>query len=71
MADTIDCPTCKRPVLIAGPDCPSSFPFCSPRCRDRDLGAWFSGTYAVPGTDLTTLTEEDEAFRNRVDHERP
>jgi len=23
-------------------------PFCSRRCREIDLGRWFSGTYAVP-----------------------
>jgi endogenous inhibitor of DNA gyrase (YacG/DUF329 family) len=24
-------------------------PFCSARCRDRDLANWFSEDYAVPG----------------------
>ena len=23
------------------------FPFCSQRCRDRDLGAWLSGGYTI------------------------
>ncbi len=23
-------------------------PFCSKRCADLDLGAWFNGNYAVP-----------------------
>lgn len=24
-------------------------PFCSQRCRDRDLARWFTDSYAVPG----------------------
>jgi hypothetical protein len=23
------------------------FPFCSPRCRDRDLGKWLEGSYTI------------------------
>ncbi len=26
-------------------------PFCSRRCADRDLGRWFTGSYAVPAAD--------------------
>ncbi|MCB2054207.1 MAG: DNA gyrase inhibitor YacG [Geminicoccaceae bacterium] len=26
-------------------------PFCSPRCRDRDLGRWLDGSYAVPAVE--------------------
>jgi hypothetical protein len=26
-----------------------TFPFCSARCREADLGNWFSGRYKVPG----------------------
>ena len=25
----------------------SAFPFCSPRCRDIDLGRWFTGQYVI------------------------
>jgi endogenous inhibitor of DNA gyrase (YacG/DUF329 family) len=47
------CPVCSRPVA-AGPDArPATFPFCSPRCRDRDLGAWLNGAYAVAGEEPT------------------
>jgi hypothetical protein len=28
---------------------PSHVPFCSQRCRDRDLARWFNDSYAVPG----------------------
>ncbi|ATR19738.1 Ribonuclease G [Roseomonas mucosa] len=37
------CPICGRPVV------PAHRPFCSPRCRQADLGHWLSGSYAIPG----------------------
>ena len=37
------CPICKKPRSE------EFFPFCSSRCRDRDLSRWFGETYAVPG----------------------
>ncbi len=37
------CPICKKPRS-------SEFhPFCSSRCRDRDLAQWFGDGYALPG----------------------
>jgi len=44
---------------VAGGECPICGaprsaryrPFCSRRCADRDLGRWFSGSYAVPADD--------------------
>lgn len=38
------CPVCKSPV--AGKDVPS-FPFCSARCRQIDLGRWMDERYVV------------------------
>ena len=46
------CPACSRPVAVDGDGRPPTFPFCSPRCRDRDLGAWLNGAYAVAGEEL-------------------
>ncbi|MEO1967609.1 MAG: DNA gyrase inhibitor YacG [Sphingomonadaceae bacterium] len=44
MADTPKrCPICKRPRSD------EFAPFCSSRCRDRDLSRWFGDGYAVPG----------------------
>ena len=40
---TRTCPICKKPRHA------DHTPFCSPRCRDRDLAQWFSDGYAVPG----------------------
>lgn len=37
------CPICKKPRSE------SHAPFCSSRCRDRDLAQWFGEGYVVPG----------------------
>ena len=37
------CPICKKPRSE------EHKPFCSPRCRDRDLAKWFGDDYSVPG----------------------
>ena len=36
------CPVCNKPPVE------NNAPFCSARCRQIDLGHWFSGTYAIP-----------------------
>ena len=38
------CPICKTPTDSA---IHTTFPFCSDRCRDRDLGNWASEKYVV------------------------
>ena len=43
MSATKPCPICKKPRTE------EFAPFCSPRCRDRDLAQWFNDGYAVPG----------------------
>lgn len=57
---TMRCPICKRP--LPGEEPPSegsppkatnpSFPFCSPRCKLIDLGAWLDGKYRIVGEPL-------------------
>lgn len=37
------CPICRKPRSA------EFTPFCSPRCRDRDLARWFNEGYTVPG----------------------
>ncbi|MCA0976989.1 DNA gyrase inhibitor YacG [Qipengyuania flava] len=37
------CPICKKPRVE------EHKPFCSARCRDRDLAQWFGDGYALPG----------------------
>ena len=49
------CPICKKPRN-------SQFaPFCSSRCRDRDLTQWFNECYALPGepADPEDIARED------------
>jgi uncharacterized protein len=65
MAETVDCPTCGRPVLIEPSLRTAQFPFCSERCRNRDLGAWFTGRYAVAGEPVE-INEEQRAERDRL-----
>jgi len=57
-ARNVGCPICKSSVIRA------YRPFCSRRCKEIDLGRWFSGTYAIPaveppdGSDLESLIDE-------------
>lgn len=37
------CPICTKARA------PEFAPFCSQRCKDRDLARWFGDGYAVPG----------------------
>lgn len=48
---TRPCPICGRMALAA------YHPFCSDRCRARDLNQWLSGGYAIPA-------EEDDEDPN-------
>ncbi|HKW56185.1 MAG TPA: DNA gyrase inhibitor YacG [Candidatus Acidoferrum sp.] len=67
------CPICKTPTDSS---VHAEFPFCSERCRQRDLGNWASEKYVVsePVFDLDELdagnvaqskktAEEDEDFK--------
>ncbi len=47
-ASSRPCPICRRSAA------PLTAPFCSPRCRDRDLARWFSDGYSVPGPPAST-----------------
>ena len=49
------CPICRKPVT------PEYRPFCSKRCADVDLQRWFTGRYAVPGTESADDTDSDGA----------
>lgn len=39
----------KRCPICAKPRSEAHTPFCSTRCRDRDLVRWLDGAYALPG----------------------
>lgn len=42
---TRPCPLCRKPTSWAGNPWK---PFCSERCKTKDLGAWSSEAYRVP-----------------------
>jgi endogenous inhibitor of DNA gyrase (YacG/DUF329 family) len=50
------CAVCGKAVRREGN---AAFPFCSPRCRTIDLGAWLGEEYRVP-------VGEDETERDGV-----
>lgn len=43
---------------------PEHAPFCSPRCKDRDLLKWLGDGYAIPGDPV-----DDEALDNESAHD--
>lgn len=52
------CPQCQKK------ESDKSFrPFCSKRCADLDLHAWFQGNYAIP------VVEEDGAVSDDFEDE--
>jgi endogenous inhibitor of DNA gyrase (YacG/DUF329 family) len=51
------CPTCSKafdPVKARAASITSLGPFCSPRCRQVDLGKWLNEEYRVPVEDDST-----------------
>jgi endogenous inhibitor of DNA gyrase (YacG/DUF329 family) len=52
------CPICKTETdSVVHPD----FPFCSERCRDRDLGNWASEKYVVSDPVFNEDESEEES----------
>jgi len=47
------CPICGKPRVEA------QAPFCSTRCRDRDLLQWLQDGYALPGPKADEPDEQD------------
>ncbi|MGH9744434.1 MAG: DNA gyrase inhibitor YacG [Candidatus Acidiferrum sp.] len=62
------CPTCKTPT---DSETHAGFPFCSERCRDRDLGNWASEKYVVsePVFDMSELETGDEPDKKQATEE--
>lgn len=48
------CPNCAKPMVMR------YRPFCSPRCRDLDLGRWLDGAYAVPAVEIDDDEDLDQ-----------
>lgn len=60
MTSAKPCPICNKPRSA------EHFPFCSQRCKDRDLAQWFGDGYALPGE---RVNPEDIAINDQDDHE--
>jgi uncharacterized protein len=54
------CPICKAPTEMA------FRPFCSARCRDVDLSRWLRGGYAIPGGQVETDEDGEDAAARRA-----
>lgn len=59
---TVVCPACRGPALYAPTN--AWRPFCSERCRQRDLGAWASEGYRVPEPAAPEGDETDPGWRH-------
>ena len=63
------CPICKKPrdhALKQRSDSADEnpfAPFCSQRCKDRDLARWFGDGYSVPGPPA----DPEDIMRETVD----
>ena len=57
MRKEVRCPTCRRLTPWDGND---FRPFCSERCKLRDLGNWASERYRVPGPPLGQTSEDSD-----------
>jgi uncharacterized protein len=54
----VRCPACGKQALYSVEN--PARPFCSPRCRNADLGAWASESYRV-ATDTPSDTNDDKS----------
>ena len=50
------CPICSRPASPRSKN--PAAPFCSPRCKQVDLGYWLNESYRVPVTQDAEAVEE-------------
>ena len=57
------CPICEKPAGPRGEN--RTFPFCSARCKNEDLGKWLGGAYAVPGRAATPEEMVEELTKDQ------
>jgi len=55
--ETVRCPTCRQPVRWEGN---VYRPFCSERCKVRDLGNWAAERYRIAGESPPEPEAQDE-----------
>ena len=51
-AKKLRCRSCGTTFSYRSPKDRPHFPFCSERCRNRDLGRWFNDEYVVEGDEV-------------------
>ena len=62
----LKCPICKQPV---DSETTEEFPFCSARCRERDLGNWATEKYKVAAPMMDESELEDPEPNERAHRE--
>jgi uncharacterized protein len=62
----LKCPICKQPV---DSETSPEFPFCSDRCRERDLGNWAMEKYKVAVPSMDESEPEELEADERAQHE--
>jgi endogenous inhibitor of DNA gyrase (YacG/DUF329 family) len=55
--ETARCPTCRQLARWSGNP---HRPFCSERCKLRDLGNWASERYRIPGEMISSENDEPD-----------
>lgn len=66
------CPTCHKSFPVAPHR--ETFPFCSPRCKNVDLGNWLDGRYHIAAQDEEIFSEStgvDGSEQQRSADEKP
>lgn len=56
MTTTVICPTCEASVQWTKEN--AFRPFCSERCKQIDLGAWATESFAIPASEEEDLGED-------------
>jgi hypothetical protein len=57
---TARCPRCGKAFEFRSVAEHKTFPFCSARCREADLGNWLMGRYRIPGAPLPPKPPDEE-----------
>ena len=65
LAAMAPCPICGRPSRPRAEN--AAFPFCTPRCRQVDLGMWLDEKYRVAVTDVSDGEADDAAQPGQED----
>jgi endogenous inhibitor of DNA gyrase (YacG/DUF329 family) len=68
MAAMARCPICKKNARPRTEN--PAYPFCSPRCKQVDLGKWLNEEYRVPAEESSS-SDDDASNGNGAPHSEP